>query len=331
MENLIKYLFISLTLLLLSSCLDDPIRSDNKEKSIYSAKLINGKVWVCGNEGLTAQSQDGINFIKSPSNTNTYLDIAGFGTNLWRCGGNGRIEYSSNNGSSWETQNTGTIKYIKSIQFLDDNIGYAVGQKGLLISTTDGGKTWLNKSFSETYDLNKIKFLNNNFGIISAWNRNGAVATIYVTKNAGLTFDTIYPGANNYFSDIFIASEKEFYLAAAKEIYRTKDSGQSFGVITDLPVVNSDELDSPSTIESIQVIGNDMYFAGYFGHNLGRIYKLDMTNNSTTLLYNGDKLISCSALIVQNQNLISYGGYGYKVLYKNINDAQAVWNLKAIE
>lgn len=331
MGNLIKYLLFSVTLLLLSSCLDDPIRSDNKEKSIYSVKLIDGKVWVCGNEGLNAQSQDGINFTKQASNGNTYLDIAGIGANLWRCCANGRMEYSANGGNAWELQNSGTNKYIKSISFIDDKIGYAVGQRGLLITTTDGGKTWLNRSFPETYDLNKIKFLNNSFGIISAWNRNGTSAAIYVTKNAGMTFDTLYPGANNYYSDIYIVSETEYYIAANKEIYRTKDGGQSFGLLTDLPVANSDELDSPTTIESIQVIGSDMYFAGYYGHNLGRIYKLNMTNNSTTLLYNGEQLISCSALMVQNQNLIAYGGYGYKILYKNINDAQAVWNLKAIE
>jgi hypothetical protein len=45
-------------------------------------------------------------------------------------------------GSTWHLIQTGTTDQINDFYFYDDQNGYAVGQYGLLLKTTDGGETW---------------------------------------------------------------------------------------------------------------------------------------------------------------------------------------------
>ncbi|MET7000086.1 FG-GAP-like repeat-containing protein [Chitinophaga defluvii] len=58
-------------------------------------------------------------------------------------GGN-RLYYTSNGGASWRQKNdpsAGTLQYFK-VKFLNDNIGYALGESFTMGKTTDGGSTW---------------------------------------------------------------------------------------------------------------------------------------------------------------------------------------------
>src|SRR6266576_4584038 len=45
----------------------------------------------------------------------------------------------------WTRQTSGTLAWLHAVYFLDQNRGWAVGSKGALLATVDGGKTWLAK------------------------------------------------------------------------------------------------------------------------------------------------------------------------------------------
>lgn len=45
-------------------------------------------------------------------------------------------------GSAWKRQPTGTLAWLHSVFFLDKNRGWAVGSKGALLATEDGGLSW---------------------------------------------------------------------------------------------------------------------------------------------------------------------------------------------
>jgi photosystem II stability/assembly factor-like uncharacterized protein len=49
---------------------------------------------------------------------------------------------SAAHAASWERQNSGTFAWLHAVFFVDERRGWAVGGKGALLSTTDGGATW---------------------------------------------------------------------------------------------------------------------------------------------------------------------------------------------
>ncbi len=46
---------------------------------------------------------------------------------------------------SWTRQRTGSLSWLHAVHFLDRNHGWAVGSRGTLLLTIDGGKTWQHK------------------------------------------------------------------------------------------------------------------------------------------------------------------------------------------
>ena len=44
---------------------------------------------------------------------------------------------------AWEKQRSGTFAWLRAVFFVDERRGWAAGNKGALLSTADGGKTWV--------------------------------------------------------------------------------------------------------------------------------------------------------------------------------------------
>jgi photosystem II stability/assembly factor-like uncharacterized protein len=65
---------------------------------------------------------------------------------------------------AWARQRTGSMAWLHSVFFLDQNRGWAIGSKGTLLATNDGGKTWQPRQSSTTDVLRDIYFVDNNNG-----------------------------------------------------------------------------------------------------------------------------------------------------------------------
>ena len=51
---------------------------------------------------------------------------------------------SVNAAAAWTKQRSGSLAWLHAVYFLDENRGWAVGGKGVLLATDDGGETWRN-------------------------------------------------------------------------------------------------------------------------------------------------------------------------------------------
>lgn len=69
--------------------------------------------------------------------------------------------------SQWQLQNSGTTNLLKDLYFLSAMQGYAVGDNGTLLKTTDGGINWNSQVSPTTSNLNSIKFIDANTGYIA--------------------------------------------------------------------------------------------------------------------------------------------------------------------
>ncbi len=53
--------------------------------------------------------------------------------------------YTQAQAGAWSRQRTGTLAWLHSVFFVDQDRGFAVGSRGTLLTTNDGGKTWQQK------------------------------------------------------------------------------------------------------------------------------------------------------------------------------------------
>jgi photosystem II stability/assembly factor-like uncharacterized protein len=65
---------------------------------------------------------------------------------------------------AWARQPTGSMAWLHSLFFLNQNDGWAIGSRGTLLATVDGGKTWEPKPSSTTDVLRDIFFVDENNG-----------------------------------------------------------------------------------------------------------------------------------------------------------------------
>jgi len=65
---------------------------------------------------------------------------------------------------SWVRQKAGTMMWLRAVFFLDHNRGWAVGAKGTLLRTNDGGLNWQARGASTTDNVRDIFFLDEQNG-----------------------------------------------------------------------------------------------------------------------------------------------------------------------
>src|SRR5277367_4067206 len=72
------------------------------------------------------------------------LNITNSGSSLWTCGTDEGIAVSSDSGSHCQIKHRTTdSNLLLNIKFESDKFGYAAGTGGLLLTTEDGGQTWI--------------------------------------------------------------------------------------------------------------------------------------------------------------------------------------------
>jgi len=107
--------------------------------------------WLVGQGGLVRLTADlGATWQTPPGNPPQgiaqqfdFAALAVIGPKVWVAGSPGtRVLHSPDAGRSWTAFSTGQSLPIRSLCFVDDTHGWAVGELGTILATTDGGQTW---------------------------------------------------------------------------------------------------------------------------------------------------------------------------------------------
>ena len=195
----------------------------------------------------------------------------------WVCGQDGLIKKTTDGGLSWITQREGG-NYLQRIQFINENVGYAIGgydnTNPTVIKTLDGGITWFSQDPNTTIGLNGLFFINEQLGWIT-----GYYGTIRKTTNGGL-FWTIQtpPGSNNYwFYNIKFFNDNIGWISGeAGKILHTTDGGITWVQKT-----------SPSYTHwpGLCIVNdNIVYIAGYVRTGFGKIIKTTDAGANWTII-----------------------------------------------
>jgi photosystem II stability/assembly factor-like uncharacterized protein len=87
--------------------------------------------------------------------------------------------------AQWFSQISGTTTNINSVIFIDELTGWAAGNAGVILKTTDTGNNWFPLSTGITNDLYSIHFENNNLGWAA-----GKGPSIIKTTNGGTNWQS---------------------------------------------------------------------------------------------------------------------------------------------
>ncbi len=91
--------------------------------------------------------------------------------------------FTSVSSAQWTQQQSGVTTYLLGVKFTSPTNGWAVGNSGVVLKTTDGGTTWLQQTTPASGQLSKVDFLNSDDG----WIVGGT--TILQTTDGGASWE----------------------------------------------------------------------------------------------------------------------------------------------
>jgi photosystem II stability/assembly factor-like uncharacterized protein/tetratricopeptide (TPR) repeat protein len=122
-------------------------------RNVTGLKVNGERAVAVGQGGLIMLSRDtaGVRWsfadLKLPQEVRAAIDfdaVAVRGSHIWAVGRPGSVVFHSpDSGSTWEVFKTGQPLPLHAVCFVDEKHGWAAGEFGTILSTNDGGKTWV--------------------------------------------------------------------------------------------------------------------------------------------------------------------------------------------
>lgn len=140
---------------------------------------------------------------------------------------------------AWAKQRTSSLSWLHSLFFLDSQRGWAVGSKGTLLATTDGGKTWQSKPSSTDDVIRDLFFIDDQNGwmvvevnIYQLKNKTDPRTYLMKTNDGGERWTRVnIKGVDvdaRLVRALFSNSGRGWVFGEAGTIYSTRDSGESW-------------------------------------------------------------------------------------------------------
>jgi photosystem II stability/assembly factor-like uncharacterized protein len=116
--------------------------------------------------------------------------------------------------------------YLNCVKFADDNIGFAVGNYGTIIKTTDGGLTWVNKISGTNLNLFSISVIDKDTIYVCGLN-----LSVFKTTDGGNTWINIFNGQNSSSNTnfiFFVTPAVGYVTGSDMQLYKTTDFGNTW-------------------------------------------------------------------------------------------------------
>jgi photosystem II stability/assembly factor-like uncharacterized protein len=145
----------------------------------------------------------------------------------------------STNAQAWSKQRTGSLAWLHSVYFLDNQRGWVVGSRGTLLSTNDGGKTWQAKRSSTEDVVRDIFFVDDQNGwmvvevnLFQLKTKEDPRAYLMKTNDGGEHWTRVnIKGVDvdaRLVRAVFTRGGRGWVFGEAGTIYATRDSGETW-------------------------------------------------------------------------------------------------------
>jgi len=154
-------------------------------------------------------------------------DMTAVGSQVWAVGRG--IWHSADSGQTWSVQ-MDTWDRLWYVNFRDAEHGWAVGERGWIVRTDDGGQTWSGLTIGDDVTLEAIAFVNEDRGWVVGWVARGSNDSAFVaeTTDGGATWNPMsVPRADKFFGIAF-ADENRGYIYGNAPSLKTTDGGETW-------------------------------------------------------------------------------------------------------
>ncbi len=180
---------------------------------------------------------------------------------LWICGTDEAIAVSSDDGQNWDVKHRAPDgNSLLTIDFVNENFGYATGTGGIFLTTEDGGKTWLSRSSGKDTIL-QASFSDSQHGIVRT------PSSLLFTVDGGQHFSVVSDGQNTdgikHFPYTFgLVALDPAHMGIMMKEGSAQYEGQRFLVSSDSGKTWSITLIPDSTIYSFLRVGGQYWAVG---------------------------------------------------------------------
>jgi photosystem II stability/assembly factor-like uncharacterized protein len=176
-------------------------------------------------------------------------------------------QISSYSQGTWERIDVPTNQLLTSVCFVDSLYGWAVGDSGTIIHTSDGGNTWVFQDSQTENEIVDVYFLNRDLGWASSFNySNSPFGTVLLkTTNGGTDWiGEPYPEENIFINCIFFMDSFNGWMGGNPHaLVRTTNGGITW---------QQADIDT-STLAFFPVMGIQFYNAKY-GYACGGMFDI---------------------------------------------------------
>jgi photosystem II stability/assembly factor-like uncharacterized protein len=215
----------------------------------------NGETWTEQGTGFTQMNFRGL---ASPD-----------GQTIFAIGNAGAL-ITNNGGDTWSTVDLGTTENLRSIFFLNEDVGYLGMDRGIIYQTVDGGETWVDMqaNLQSAGSVSNIHFVNEDLGFVAGFNY---MQVSYDGGENWLYVDGFEPAPGVLFQiqEIQFLNDSVGYICGDVGLmYKTTDGGATW---------TEQETGTTESLQDLKFINEDVGFACGFEATV--IYTLDGGEN----------------------------------------------------
>jgi photosystem II stability/assembly factor-like uncharacterized protein len=192
------------------------VKQGDQGAAVNSVYYDGNEVWIVGGRGLIGRSYDeGISFQQTDLGLDAGLnDIFVRKDRIWIVGDAGSIIQSTDRGRSFVkrvyTSRTKSAKNptspgaidLYSVQFIEKDRGFIVGDDGLILASTDGGVSWSEQKSGTDAQLFHLAFREEHGWAV------GTGGTIIHTDDGGRNWYKQYSGTNTDLNRVWVVSDR---------------------------------------------------------------------------------------------------------------------------
>ncbi len=214
--------------------------SDTVEPLSSSHFIDDKRGWAIG-KNIIFGTADGGRVWQNQHKSDRTVNALDFGDedNVWAVGDKGMILHSDQGGSrrfeaqktltSWFDQATGTSQKLTDVDFIDPDQGWVVGNKGIILYTSDAGELWIPQGSSTDADLKGIAFNADGTSGVAV----GDNGTILWTSDSGSSWTPVASNTGTSFNDVtFSDSSTVWAVGSGGTVSKSSNGGVTWSTGT---------------------------------------------------------------------------------------------------